>query len=802
MEADTLHEMGLIYGDLGDYQKALDSYSQAGIIYKALGDSRSQSGTITNIGWVYSNLGEYQKAIDHYEEVLRASRARGDRDEPLLLNNIAAEYASLGKYKNALEIHLQVLTIRRALHDNRGEGITLNNIANCYEHQGDRQKALDYYSQALGKMLDIGDPYYPATTLNHIGTLYRDWGQYEKAVEYLNQALQLRRTIGDLKGEAATLYDLARVERSRGNLIEARRRIDAALANVESLRANVASPVMRASFFASVRQYHEFNIDLLVGLHKQQPGHGFDALALQACERARARSLLELLTEMGTEIRQGADAALVQRELNLRQAISDAANRQTELLRSKHSEEQATVAAREIRTLTTEYEEVQGRIRESSPRYSGLTQPLPLTMPQIQQQVLDDETLLLEYSLGDERSFLWAATPTSIRTFELPRRSEIEAAAQRLFDLLTARNQAVQGETTEQRRRRLEQADSECPAAAAVLSQILLGPVASELGTKRLLIVGEGVLQYIPFAALPEIVPEGNGDEARGQRSASQPAQSSDKSPLIVKHELISLPSASVLAVLRREAGGRKPADKTIAVLADPVFDRSDPRVAPQGQGRQASRMTTGPINDVRRSEGEFGLRDFVRLRFSRQEAELVTQFADEGKKLKALDFAASRELATSPELGQYGTLHFATHGVINNQHPELSGIVLSLVDEQGRPQNGYLRLYDIYNLKLQADLVVLSACQTAVGKDIKGEGLVGLTRGFMYAGAPRVVASLWQVEDRATADLMGRLYEAMLRQGLRPAAALRAAQLSAWRDTRWRSPYYWAAFTLQGEWR
>jgi CHAT domain-containing protein len=170
--------------------------------------------------------------------------------------------------------------------------------------------------------------------------------------------------------------------------------------------------------------------------------------------------------------------------------------------------------------------------------------------------------------------------------------------------------------------------------------------------------------------------------------------------------------------------------------------------------------------------------------------------------RFEALDFAASRANATSAELGQYQIVHFATHGLINNRHPELSGIVLSLVDEQGRTQNGFLRLYEIYNLKLAADLVVLSACQTAVGEEIKGEGLLGLTRGFMYAGAPRVVATLWQVDDRATAELMRRFYQKMLGEGLRPAAALKAAQVSMQSDSRWRSPHYWAAFTLQGEWK
>jgi CHAT domain-containing protein len=189
-------------------------------------------------------------------------------------------------------------------------------------------------------------------------------------------------------------------------------------------------------------------------------------------------------------------------------------------------------------------------------------------------------------------------------------------------------------------------------------------------------------------------------------------------------------------------------------------------------------------------------------LRFSRREAEAISSFAPEAMRRTALDFAASREAALAEPLDQYRILHFATHGLLNSTTPALSGLVLSLVDEGGQPRNGFLRLHEIYNLKLNADLVVLSACQTALGKKVQGEGLIGLTRGFQYAGAPRVVASLWRVDDQATAELMKRFYQGMLRGGLRPAAALRAAQISLARETRWKNPYYWAAFTLQGEWR
>ncbi|HEX8183324.1 MAG TPA: CHAT domain-containing protein [Blastocatellia bacterium] len=466
--------------------------------------------------------------------------------------------------------------------------------------------------------------------------------------------------------------------------------------------------------------------------------------------------------------------------------ISEKANYQMRLLSDKHTGDQAAAAAKEIDELTTEHEQVQARIRQTSPRYGALVQPVPLTLKQIQSEVLDPETLLLEYALGEEKSFLWAVMPTSIKSFELPKHSEIESAARHVYEILSSRNRTVAKETPEQRRKRIEEADAEYAKASLALSKMLLGPVAAELKGKRLVIVGEGMLQYTAFAALP--VPD------------APPLVVSP--PLVADHEIISLPSASALAVMRRETAVRKTPDKTVAVLAAPVFDITDPRIGLSRKGRAPAVEATASASEVKRSAAESGLQDFVRLRFSRQEADQIMRLAPEGKRLEAVDFTASHASATSPDLAQYSIIHFATHGLINNQHPELSGVVLSLVDEYGHPQNGFLRLYDIYNLKLQADLVVLSACQTALGKQIKGEGLVGLTRGFMYAGAPRVVASLWQVDDRATAQLMGRFYEAMLGQGPRPAAALRAAQVSMMKDKRWQGPYYWAAFTLQGEWK
>ena len=515
-------------------------------------------------------------------------------------------------------------------------------------------------------------------------------------------------------------------------------------------------------------------------LYKSEKNQKYLADALHANERRRARSLLDSLAEARADIRSGVSSELLEREGHLQQDLNAKADQQVRLLSRKHTVEQADRLAKELEALSTEYEQTLTQIRQSSPHYAALTQPTPLDLKQIQEEVLDSDSLLLEYSLGEDRSYLWAVTPDSIKSFELPGRVEIEAAARRVYDLL------------------LSKADALYPAALTSLSQILLGPVADQLGRKRLLIVSEGALQYLPFGALPEPI-------LNRQLSPTKKYQ-----PLILEHELISLPSTSVMAALRRDLSMHRAAPNKVVVLADPVFSRDDQRVksklkSPQVEARNEREKYVGNSllpSDVERSASDLNLAGFDRLPVSRREAESIAALVPKAQSLKALDFAASRATANGPELSHYQIVHFATHSLLNNQHPELSGIVLSLVDEQGEPQDGFLRLHEIYNLKLNADLVVLSSCQTALGKQIKGEGLVGLTRGFMYAGAPRVVASLWKVSDTATAELMRRFYENMLNAKLRPAAALRVAQVSLLKEKQWAAPYYWAGFVLQGEWR
>ncbi|HEX6648884.1 MAG TPA: CHAT domain-containing protein [Pyrinomonadaceae bacterium] len=781
-EANGIQNLGSTYYRTGDLQKAIDLYGQSKEIYKELGNRRGEAASLTNMGWLYMVLGELEKSIDPLNRALELWRAIGDQNrEVIVLNNLAVNYHQRNDYRKALEMHLQILPLRERLNEDEGTAVTLENIAQCYDKLNEKQKALDYHEKAI-KLLRNGEPRLLAGALKMMGETHRDLGNYQQGLEFLNEALKIFRQVGDRYNEGVTLAETAKLERDRGNLFEAKKIIEQGLGALESVRTSVKSQQMRASFLATAKNYYELETDVLMRLHQQHPADGFDAAAFTSSERGRARSLLELLAESGAEIREGVDSSLLAREKELRESIADKAERQIRLLSGKHTDEDADKAAKEIDALTNDYEQVLARIRETSPRYAALTQPQPLSLKEIQTRVLDSDTVLLEYGLGEERSFLWAVTQSSITTFELPKREAVETAARKLYEIVTERNRVVKDETLEQKRSRIERSDADYQRASLALSNMLLQPAASQLKGKRLLFVGDGVLQYVPFAALP--------------------APDSAGRLLVLDHEIINLPSASVMAVLRQETSGRQQAAKTLAVLADPVFQNDDPRINEVGKGAPAKSQPETQSTEAYRSAKESGLDSFVRLRFTRQEADEIARFAPADKRLEALDFAASRANATSAALDQYQIVHFATHGLINNRHPELSGIVLSLVDEKGKPQNGFLRLYEIYNLKLGADLVVLSACQTAVGEEIRGEGLLGLTRGFMYAGAPRVVATLWQVDDRATSELMKRFYQKMLGEGLRPAAALKAAQVSMQTDKRWSSPHYWAAFTLQGEWK
>ncbi len=796
-QTSTLINIGSIYDQVGESQMALDYYNQSLVLLDSLENlSIEEQGrrgiALGNTGFVYDALGDRERALIYYNKALPIAIKTGDRRyEALLLMNIGQIHASEGKTDEALKFYGDALTIRQGLGDRVSEAQLFTYIGQAYASSGRPREALNYYEKASGIHSEFHNRYLQADLLVKVGEAHLLLREHGKAQAAFNRSLPIWQAMNNQRGEASALYGLARLARDAGNLVEARRHSEEAISRIESLRKKIASQEHRATYLASVRDLYELNIDLLLKLDKLEPGSGHDARAFHASERARSRSLLDLLTEAGVDIRQGVDQALIERERRFRQQLNYKAERQMKLLSDKHTEEQKAAAEKELTEILTQYGEVQAQIRAKSPRYAALTQPAPLKLAEVQQRVIDPESLLLEYSLGEERSYLWAVTQTAVTTYELPGRKAIEDAAKRVHEMLSASRQLVQGETLVQRRGRLARLDKEYWPEASRLSDMLLGQVSGQLGNKRLVIVSEGAVQYIPFSALPTPGPQPTQQTANGYKL------------LIEDHEIVNLPSASALAVLRQEVASRKRAPKSVAVLADPVFEKDDARIkaaTKTAKERPEARPSQKPHDSV-----VAGLRDgfaLRRLQASGDEARAIIAVAPAGDTLCALGLDATLERANSGELSQYRIIHFATHGLVNNKHPELSAIALSLLNKNGDPQPGFLRLHDIYNLDLAADLVVLSACDTGLGKDIRGEGLVGLTRGFMYAGAARVVASLWKVDDEATAELMSRFYQKLLKEQMRPATALRAAQIEMLKDKRWGSPFYWSAFILQGEWK
>lgn len=777
--AETLRALGGLHSKLDDKQKALDYYLQAQALLPATGERRQRALLSSAIGWIYFDLGEMALAGRYFREALDLARAIGYAEaEGAYLHQLGLVSFAGREYARAKKYYEASLTIFRKLGNRRWTSLLALEIGTVLLAEGQTAAALESLNEALKSIREHTGPYTEAKCLEAIGRAYQISGNYERASQSYTEALSLLQAGSYRYREAQIRLQLARLERDRGNLDAAYKQSASAVEILESVRLSVPGPEFRASYFSSTHEYFEFHTDLLMRLHRVKPAESLDAVAFQVTERGRARSLLDRLAEAQVKIREGVDPGLLERETDLKRRLNRAAARQADL--PANAKAALESAAKEIQDLNNEYQQVEALIRTRSPKYAALMQPEPLTLAQVQRELLDRDTVLLEYALGEECSYLWAVSADSYRTFRLPGRSAIEKSALRLRALLTA-HETSPGGTTRERRLRIREAESRYWTEAAALSEVLLGPVAAIIANKRLLIVTDGALDSLPFAALP--VPK------RSTAGAGV--------PLVVEHELVRLPSASSLGVLRSQNAGRKKPGKWLAVVADPVFEADDPRMPRQPQNPVASSPARG--------SGPAGPESNIvyrRLPATRGEAEAITKLVPAGEATTALGFAANRGFVVNADLKEYRIVHFATHITAHYAQPELSGVALSKFDRAGAPQEGLLRLHDIYNLRLPVELVVLSGCESYLGKQVRGEGLLGIVRGFMYAGSNRVIASLWKVDDLATKELMERFYRSMLGKGEAPAAALRNAQVEMWQQPDWRSPYYWAAFLLQGEWR
>jgi CHAT domain-containing protein len=522
-------------------------------------------------------------------------------------------------------------------------------------------------------------------------------------------------------------------------------------------------------------------------------------------EESRARSLLDMLGESGSNLTEGVPADLLQKKKDNLARQQEIAEVLTGASLNQDAQKKSTSdLEKELDGLQVENDQIENQIRAASPRYSSLTKPQPLTLAEVQQQVLDDKTALLTYSLGQPNSYLWAVTQGGVSLYKLPAGSAIDDQAYALrTQIIPARLRApIAGiNTAPTRGLGLGTTQATGPAgeyakAANALYSTVVAPAASVVGNDRLLIVADGALNYVPFEAL--VTSPGGTDYST--------------LPYLIKtNEIVYAPSASVVAVIRKTEV--KPTGKSILLVADPVFNSNDPRargaVASVGGGGDTRGLgLSSALTDVAGTPPGTGTGPaqglmLARLNGTRTEAEQIAALTKTsgGQAETLFDLNANEGDLESRDLKSYRVLHIATHGLLDAQRPQFSGVVLSLVGN--KTGDGFLRTDEIFNLKLGSPLVMLSACETGLGKEKRGDGVIGLSRAFMYAGAPTVGVSLWSVSDNSTALLMTDFYKRLLTgTGMPAASAMRAAQQNMIAGKKYSAPFYWAPFVLVGEWR
>lgn len=758
-QAIALGLLGRIHDAAGRYQAALNSYDRASELLQPLKEHSWQAYIAHNVGMVRLAIGDSEGALRNYERSLIHAR---NAHEPVahVTHHIGEVLLTRGEYDSAARVLSEALEGHK---DDLGRATTLLHLARVREAQRNLSEGLRLAEEALRMRHDAEYTLGEAQAYQVIGNMLRKMGRAHDAGVALTTAIDLSRRIGDPKREAAALTDLAQAALDEGRLAVARGLVEQALRITESLRTVVSSLEQRSTLFSTVQDTYDTAIEIVMR-QELSSGDGVSAVAaLQVKERSLARSLLDALSESRSSLREGLPSDLLAERARLADELAAVEERR---LRTPESPGDANGAElndeRELRLKRVEA--LDARLKAMSPRYAAFVAGGPKTAADIQ-RTLPFDTLLLEYHLGPSRGFVWVVSKSEVIAVEIAGRDAVEPLVRRLLTLTPNRSRErsagrPSGPTPI--------VDEEFNGVLRSLGTLLLEPIVSLLASaKRVVVVGSGSLAHVPFGALPM---PGHGPE-----------------PLISRYEVVQLPSASVLTVLRARpaAASGAPLGRRVAAFVDPVYGPDDARIG------STPRTGCGPLPETGSGHG--------RLYYSGDEGEAIRKHVKPTLLDLRSGFDATLDAVQSLDLTRYGVVHFATHAVFDPQYAGMSGLLLTQVDECGRQRSGFLNVSRVMNLRLVDAIVVLSACSTGQGHTIAGEGVVGLVSGFMYAGARSVVASMWEVDDAATAELMSRFYE-KLAKGMSTGAALRAAQLELLRSP-WSAPVFWGGFVLHGDW-
>jgi CHAT domain-containing protein len=841
--------LGDLYNRQGQYSVALSHYQKARDAYTSHSDTYNANLMLAKVGDMYFRSGNLQESRNAYSQMSvtkpdtsamgTAKDAKGKVDKA---RGIGSRLGGLGRPSAAsvsdvasvgTDVAGEVQKARDTYRQFIIYAIYESGLGRLDYFNGQQDSAKTHFDNAISA---VTHPIYGkfgqsrrfrVAARASLGDIALNQGRFNDAIKLFTEAAdgarKDKRT--DLmwpaqRGLGKTRWTMAAQEKDQKKAAKAREDAIAsyreALSTIEAIRAgSLSADESRSTFLATTKDVYDEAASALAerALMASKPGEALAGAALtdaaeafKIVEQSRARSLLDMLGEANADITVGVPAELLKRKednLARQQEIAQALTGAS--LSEETNKKSNDDLQNELDQLATEYDSIENQIRAASPRYASLTAPQPLTLAEVQQQVLDDKTALLEYSLGDRQSYLWAATQGGVALYKLPARAAvdqqaIDLRAQMVPTKLRTRIVGIDVAGGQTRGLGIAAADAGAAGAFASASHALyktvVEPAASMLADKRLLVVADGALNYVPFEAL--VTTAGGADYAT--------------LPYLIKsNEIVYAPSASVVAVVRKQASPQ--ASKNVLLVADPVFNSNDPRakgaaVAAVGGGDTRGLGLSSALSDVAGAPAATsgapaqGL-PLARLPGTKREAEGIAQLVrtSGGQADVWLDLNASESNVQTKDIKKYRAVHIATHGLLNAERPQFTGIVLSLIGN--KTGDGFLRTDEIFNLGLGSPLVMLSACETGLGKEKRGEGVIGLTRAFMYAGAPTVGVSLWSVSDNSTAELMTDFYKRMLTgQGMPASAAMRAARQNMIAGKKYAAPFYWAPFVLVGEWR
>jgi CHAT domain-containing protein/tetratricopeptide (TPR) repeat protein len=843
-EAQTLRNIGYVHYQFSDHSRALNYYNQALAIAKDIGDKAAEGRYLADLASVYWTKGDYPQALEYGETGLKLAQENRDlygettallflgnihwtmghfskalecylrafkenqiagnkSNEATCLNDIGLIYRETGDYPKALDYYERALQIFRETGGKIGEGICLNNIADIYMTIKDNSRALDYLEKALKIAKETGNRYFESNRLNNIGNVQAHLGNDPRALEYFEEALKIAKAIRAKEREAAVFRDrgyvflkinhlaesvdsfekalalaleigqptttwlaysgLARAFEKQGRHPEALANYKKSIQVIEDIRARFPSEEQRTGYLKDKIKVYESLINLLFALHQRQPSAGYDRESFYYTEKVKARAFLDSLEEAKANLKATLSPQIREEEIKISKEISSL---QTELAKPGLPEEKREELFKKLEEAEEAYRNIIQTMRMNNPKYAQLAYPEPRKLEDIQARVLDRESALLEYFVGEENAFLFYVTKNDFAIDKLVGSKELQERASgymKLLSLKTGRDFAAY------------------PAGTKMYRE-LIGPVGDKIvKAKKLIVVPDGTLNYLPFEAL---IHEGRPPAGEAGTHAVQDSGTGSPGKFLVEDYVISYaPSASSLMNLLDRKGESR-AKKVWLAFADPVY-------APKG-----SFVKTAPADEISREYYLGKGFDFSPLPYSGEEVKMVSKLMKKGQREIYTQEEAKEEKLKAIPLKDFKILHFATHGLLDENVSLRSALVLTL--DEDPEEDGFFQVREIYNIELDSDLVVLSACQTGKGELASGEGVSGLSRAFLYAGAQAILASLWNINDRATAGFMGHFYR-YLNQGKSKDEALQSAKLEMLKSS-FRHPLYWAAFVLIGD--